>query len=86
MAATATKGRSTTNGRSGKKAKAPYKADILGAYDIGYAAGWDIAHNIPCRFLAKTVAAIGFRKGLGARVKADKYITRYKKCDGTLYY
>lgn len=85
MEATATRGHSTFNGRSGKKSKAPYKADIREAHDIGYATGWDVAHNIPCRFLAKTAATIGFKKGLGARIKADKYIMRYQK-HGTIRY
>lgn len=66
-------------GAKPKKAKKSYKCDIVDAYDIGYALGWDNAYNIPDRFLAKTVAAYGFRKGMRNKHRIDKYNKTYQK-------
>lgn len=56
-----------------------YKSDIVEAYDIGYATGWDASYDVPDRFLAKIAASYGFKKGLRDRRRSDSYIKRYKK-------
>ena len=66
-------------GAKSKKAKKSYKCDIVDAYDIGYALGWDHAFDIPDRFLAKTVAAYGFKKGMRNKHRIDKYNKTYQK-------
>ena len=62
-----------------KKAKKSYKCDIVDAHDIGYALGWDHAFDIPDRFLAKTSAAYGFKKGMRNKHRVDKYNKTYQK-------
>lgn len=56
-----------------------YGTDIRSAYDIGYARGWDEAHDIPKRFGATTAAAYGYKKGVSQRRKRDKYNTQYSR-------
>ena len=67
-------------GAKAKKSKKSYKSDIVDAHDIGYALGWDHAFDIPDRFLAKTAAAYGFKKGMRNKHRVDKYNkTKQKK-------
>jgi hypothetical protein len=68
-----------TAGAKAKKSAKSYKRDIVDAHDIGYALGWDYAFDIPDRFLAKTVAAYGFRKGMCNKRRIDKYNKTYQK-------
>ena len=42
--------------------KNSYKSDILTAYGIGYAKGWDDSYTIPNRFGATTAAAFGYKR------------------------
>ena len=56
-----------------------YKSDIVKAYDIGYAKGWDDAYNVPKRFGAKIAASYGYKKGIRDRRRADKYTKQYNK-------
>ena len=65
--------------QSVKKYSKKYGADIRTAYDIGYSRGWDDANDIPQRFCSKLAAAIGYRKGIKNRIRADKYIAQYNK-------
>ena len=67
------------NGVRVKKSGRPYKEDIVEAHDIGYALGWNNAYEIPDRFLAKTAAAYGFRKGMRNKYRTDKYYKTYQK-------
>ena len=69
----------TMTGVKAKKSGRSYKGDLLDAHDIGYALGWDNAYNIPDRFLSKTVAAYGFRKGMRNKFRIDKYNKTYQK-------
>lgn len=62
----------------------PLKEDLAEAHDVGYALGWDHAHEIPKRFMAKTYAACGLVKGASHRTQTDSYIKKYKK-KGTKY-
>ena len=66
-------------GAKPKKSKKSYKSDIVDAHDSGYALGWDHAFDIPDRFLAKTVAAYGFKKGMRNKHRIDKYNKTYQK-------
>ena len=73
---------STKNGEKPKKVRkyfGDYKNDLVDAHDIGYALGWDHAFDIPDRFLAKTVAAYGFKKGIRNKCRSDKYHKTYQK-------
>ena len=56
-----------------------YKSDIVKAYDIGYARGWDDAYNVPKRFGTKIAASYGYKKGIRDRRRADKYTKQYSK-------
>ena len=69
----------TMTGVKAKKSCRSYKGDLVDAHDIGYALGWDNAYNIPDRFLSKTVAAYGFRKGMRNKFRIDKYNKTYQK-------
>ena len=69
----------TMTGVKAKKSGRSYKGDLVDAHDIGYALGWDNAYNIPDRFLSKTVAAYGFRKGIRNKFRIDKYNKTYQK-------
>lgn len=69
----------TMTGVKAKKSGRSYKGDLVDAHDIGYALGWDNAYNIPDRFLSKTVAAYGFRKGMRNKFRIDKYNKTYQK-------
>lgn len=71
--------KTTNNEAKPKKVKQPYKCDIVDAHDFGYAIGWDNAYDIPDRFLAKTVAAYGFKKGIRNKLRIDKYNKTYQK-------
>lgn len=62
-----------------KTKKARYKDDIRYSYDMGYARGWDDAYDIPNRLGTKTVAAMGYKKGLRNRRRSDKYIKQYNR-------
>ena len=62
-----------------KKNKKSYKSDIVKAYDIGYAKGWDDAYTVPKRFGSKIVASYGYKKGIRDRRRADKYTKQYNK-------
>jgi len=85
MDATATKKQSgvkTKIKNAGQKVKnygKSYGDDITCAHDIGYALGWDHAYDIPDRFLAKTAAAYGFKKGIRNKHRHDKYAKTYQK-------
>lgn len=59
--------------------KNSYKSDILTAYGIGYAKGWDDSYAIPNRFGATTAAAFGYKKGIKNHKKSDKYTNQYNK-------
>lgn len=74
----------TMTGVKAKKSGRSYKGDLVDAHDIGYALGWDNAYNIPDRFLAKTVATYGFKKGMRNKHRVDKYNKTYQK-KGTNY-
>ena len=74
----------TMTGVKAKKSGRSYKGDLVDAHDIGYALGWDNAYNIPDRFLSKTVAAYGFRKGMRNKFRIDKYNKTYQK-KGTIF-
>jgi hypothetical protein len=64
---------------TGPKQMSRRKADLMDAYDIGFAKGWDDAYTISKRFGAKTAAAYGYKKGIKHRHKTDKYTTQYKR-------
>ena len=55
------------------------KADMVDAFDIGYASGWDTSYDVPNCLFGKLAATYGFKKGLRDRRRADTYIKRYKK-------
>ena len=76
------KGKTSKAGQKVKNYTKKYKDDIRDAYDIGYAKGWDNAYEIPKRVGSKTAATIGFRKGIGNRHKADKYVRQYNRKGG----
>lgn len=63
--------------KTGRIAK--YKADMVDAFDIGYASGWDTSYDVPNCLFGKLAATYGFKKGLRDRRRADTYIKRYKK-------
>ena len=63
-----------------------YADDIKTAYNIGYANGWDTSYEIPKRFCSKLAAALGYRKGVIERKKADKYVKRYSHQGKQKYY
>ena len=67
------------SGTSTKHRSKSFKGDIVDAHDIGYALGWDHAYDIPDRFLAKTAAAYGFKKGIRNKHRHDKYAKTYQK-------
>ena len=72
----------STTGAKEKKVRKyfeTYKNDLVDAHDLGYALGWDHAFDIPDRFLAKTAAAYGFKKGIRNKCRSDKYHKTYKK-------
>lgn len=49
-----------------------YKADIYAAYSIGYNQGLQDGAKIPKRFGSKTVAVVGYNKGIGVSRKQNK--------------
>ena len=62
-----------------KKQKRSYKDDILSAYGIGYAKGWEDAYTIPKRFGSVAAATHGYKKGIKNHYKSDKYASQYNK-------
>ena len=56
-----------------------YGSDIRTAYDIGYARGWEDWQDVPNRFMCRTAAAYGYRKGFKAHHKTYKYQTQYQR-------
>ena len=56
-----------------------YGSDIRTAYDVGFAQGWDDAYNVPNRLVCRTAAAYGYRKGIKAHYKSDKYQKQYQR-------
>ena len=56
-----------------------YRDDLSTAYGIGDARGWDDAYDVPKRFLSKTAAAYGYKKGVRNRLRHDKYASKYQK-------
>lgn len=56
-----------------------YKTEITVAHAFGYALGWEYAFNIPNRFMSKTAAAHGFKKGIRDNYRNAKYHETYKK-------
>ena len=66
-------------GRKVKTYGKNYKSDIVRAYDIGYARGWDDAYIVPKRFGTKIAASYGYKKGIRDRRRADKYTKQYQK-------
>lgn len=55
------------------------KSDLMDAYDIGFAKGWDDAHLIPKRMGARSKAAAGYKKGIKSRLIVDKYMAQYNQ-------
>ena len=55
------------------------KSDLMDAYDIGFAKGWDDAHLIPNRMGARSKAAAGYKKGIKSRLIVDKYMAQYNQ-------
>ena len=55
------------------------KSDLMDAYDIGFAKGWDDAHLIPKRTGARSKAAAGYKKGIKSRLIVDKYMAQYNQ-------
>lgn len=62
-----------------KTEKGSYKKAIQEAYNNGYRAGWAAHEQIPKRFGSRSVAKVGFSRGMSAHKKSDKYIARSKK-------
>ena len=56
-----------------------YKGDIRSSYDLGFAKGWDDAYNVPNRLGCRTAAAYGYRKGIKAHYKSDKFQRQYQR-------
>ena len=56
-----------------------YKADIVDAFDIGYASGWITSYEVPDCLFGKLHATLGFKRGLRDRRRVDEYTKRYKK-------
>ena len=55
------------------------KSDLMDAYDIGFAKGWDDAHLITKRMGARSKAAAGYKKGIKSRLIVDKYMAQYNQ-------
>ena len=55
------------------------KSDLMDAYDIGFAKGWDDAYLIPKRMGARSKAAEGYKKGIKSRRIVDKYMAQYNQ-------
>lgn len=64
---------------TGPKQMSRRKADLLDAYDIGFAKGWDDAYLIPKRMGARSKAAEGYKKGIKSRMIVDKYMAQYNQ-------
>ena len=62
---------------TGPKQMSRRKADLMDAYDIGFAKGWDDAYLIPKRMGARSKAAEGYKKGIKSRMIVDKYMAQY---------
>ena len=64
---------------SGTRPMSRRKSDLMDAYDIGFAKGWDDAHLIPKRMGARSKAAAGYKKGIKSRLIVDKYMAQYNQ-------
>ena len=64
---------------TGPKQMSRRKADLLDAYDIGFAKGWDDAYLSPKRMGARSKAAEGYKKGIKSRMIVDKYMAQYNQ-------
>lgn len=64
---------------SGTRQMSRRKSDLMDAYDIGFAKGWDDAYLIPKRMGARSKAAEGYKKGIKSRMIVDKYMAQYNQ-------
>ena len=64
---------------SGTRPMSRRKSDLIDAYDIGFAKGWDDAYLIPKRMGARSKAAEGYKKGIKSRRIVDKYMAQYNQ-------
>ena len=64
---------------SGTRPMSRRKSDLIDAYDIGFAKGWDDAYLIPKRMGARSKAAEGYKKGIKSRMIVDKYMAQYNQ-------
>ena len=57
-------GSGTKNSSKIRKKFDKYKSDVVDAFDIGYASGWDTSYLVPDCLFGKIHATLGFKRGL----------------------